>query len=142
MAKKTRAEGVVRPPRRRITPALHYGSLVKCADNTGATVLKIIGVLGYKGRLNRIPFCSVGDLVKVVVKEGRPEIRKQQHYAVIIRQRQPYRRPDGIRVAFESNAAVLVTADGKPKGTEIRGPVAKEVVERWKHIGSIAKMVV
>jgi large subunit ribosomal protein L14 len=113
-----------------------------CADNTGARELEIIAVIGYKGVRRRYPSAGVGDMVVVSVKKGTPDIRKQVHYAVIIRQRKEYRRPDGTRVKFEDNAAVIVDPKGNPKGTEIRGPVAREAAERFPKIGSIATIVV
>ncbi|MEM5805826.1 MAG: uL14 family ribosomal protein, partial [Candidatus Aenigmatarchaeota archaeon] len=59
-----------------------------------------------------------------------------------IRQKQEYRRLDGMRVSFEDNAVVLTDEEGTPKGTEIKGPVAREAVERFPPIGKIATMVV
>ncbi|MEM3440024.1 MAG: uL14 family ribosomal protein, partial [Candidatus Bathyarchaeia archaeon] len=75
------------------------------------------------------------------VRKGTPELRKQMFHAVVIRQRMPYRRPDGIRIQFEDNAAVLVTPEGELKGTEIRGPVAKEAAERWPRVANLASMI-
>ncbi|MBU7019157.1 MAG: uL14 family ribosomal protein, partial [Theionarchaea archaeon] len=43
---------------------------------------------------------------------------------------------------FEDNAAVITGPDGVPKGTEIRGPVAKEAIEKWVRLSSAAKIVV
>jgi large subunit ribosomal protein L14 len=80
--------------------------------------------------------------VKCSVKKGDVKIRKQVVNAVIIRQKAEYRRPNGLRVSFEDNAAVLVDDNFEPKGTEIKGPVAKEAVERFSSIGKIASMVV
>jgi len=60
----------------------------------------------------------------------------------VIRQRKPYRRADGTWVQFEDNAAVLVTEDGELKGSEIRGPVAREAAERWPSIARAASMIV
>ena len=128
--------------RRRIATGLQVGSYVKVADNSGAKLVKIIGVPGYKGRLRRIPPAGVGDLVVVSVKKGTPEMRRQVVKAVVIRQRRPYRRPDGTWVAFEDNAVVIVTPDGTPKGSEIRGPVAREAVERWESLSKIATIIV
>jgi large subunit ribosomal protein L14 len=125
-----------------ITRALNVGSYLICSDNTGAKILQIIAVKGYKGKRRRIPKAGVGDMVKVVVKEGNVKIRKQIFDAVIIRQKKEYRRADGTRIAFEDNAAVLVNEEGEPKGTEIKGPVAREVIERFSSIGKIATMVV
>jgi large subunit ribosomal protein L14 len=63
--------------------------------------------------------------------------------AVIVRQKQPYRRLTGERVAFADNAAVLLKDDkGNPKGTQIKGPVAKEISERWSTIAKMAKFVI
>ena len=121
---------------------LPTGARLVCADNTGARELEIIAVKGYKGVRRRYPAAGVGDMVVVTVKKGTPDIRKQVHYAVIIRQRKEYRRPDGTRVKFEDNAAVITDEDGNPKGSEIRGPVAREAAERFPKIGSIASIIV
>ncbi|TDA34322.1 MAG: 50S ribosomal protein L14, partial [Hadesarchaea archaeon] len=51
-------------------------------------------------------------------------------------------RADGIRIKFEDNAAAIITPDGSPKGSEIRGPIAKEAAERWPKLAGIATMVV
>ncbi|RLI86720.1 MAG: 50S ribosomal protein L14 [Archaeoglobales archaeon] len=125
-----------------IPRALPTGARLICADNTGARELEIIAVVGYKGVRRRYPSAGVGDVVVVSVKKGTPDIRKHVHYAVIVRQRKEYRRPDGTRVKFEDNAAVIVDQKGNPKGTEIRGPVAREAAERFPKIGSIATIVV
>lgn len=126
----------------RVTRGLSVGSYLNCADNTGAKALKIISVLGYKGRRRRHPSAGIGNMVKVSVKEGDVKIRKQVVQAVIIRQKKEYRRLDGLRVKFEDNAAVITDEDGTPKGTEVKGPVAREVVERFSAIGKIASIVV
>ncbi|HID90817.1 TPA: 50S ribosomal protein L14, partial [Candidatus Bathyarchaeota archaeon] len=62
--------------------------------------------------------------------------------AIIVRQRKPYRRPDGTWIRFEDNAAIIVDPGGEPKGSVIRGPIALEAVKRWPAIASIAGMVV
>ncbi|KYH36935.1 MAG: 50S ribosomal protein L14, partial [Candidatus Hecatellales archaeon B24] len=82
------------------------------------------------------------DLVMVSVKKGTPDMRKQIFPAVIIRQKMPYRRADGTIIQFEDNAAVVMTMEGELKGSEIRGPVAKEAAERWPRIASMASMIV
>ncbi len=128
--------------RKRIATGLQVGSYVKVADNSGAKLVKIIGVPGYKGRLRRVPSAGVGDLVVVSVKKGTPEMRKQVVKAVVVRQKRPFRRPDGTWVAFEDNAVVIVTPDGTPKGSEIRGPIAREAAERWEAISNIATIIV
>ena len=62
--------------------------------------------------------------------------------AVVIRQRKPYRRLTGERVCFEDNAVALLKDEkGNPKGTQIKGPVAREVMERWSSVAKIAQGV-
>jgi len=128
--------------RAKVTKALPVGSFINCADNTGAKLLQIISVFGYKGKRRRRAAAGVGDMVKVTVKEGDVKLRKQLFNAVIIRQKAEYRRPNGLRIKFEDNAAVLVDDRGEPKGSQIKGPVAKEAVERFPGIGKIASIVV
>ena len=126
----------------RVRKALEVGSYVNCADNTGAKKLQIISVVGYKGVRRRRGKAGVGDVVKCTVKEGDVKMRHKVVTAVIIRQKAEYRRPNGLRVKFEDNAAVIVDDRFEPKGTEIKGPVAKEAVERFSSIGKIAGLVV
>ncbi len=126
----------------KIPKALPTGARLICADNTGAREVEIIAVRGYRGVRRRYPAAGVGDIVIVTVKKGTPEIRKQVHYAVIVRQRKEYRRPDGTRVKFEDNAAVITDPKGNPKGTEIRGAVAREAAERFSKIGSLASAII
>jgi len=128
--------------RKGLTPGIQVNTRVVVADNSGGKEAAIIGVYGYKGTLRRVPFANVGDLVMVSIKKGTPEVRKQKFKAVIIRQRMPYRRPDGTWIAFEDNAVVIVNPDGTPKGTEIHGPVAKEAAERWPKIAGLATLII
>ncbi|WP_338601098.1 50S ribosomal protein L14 [Sulfolobus tengchongensis] len=128
--------------RKGLTPALQHYSVVTVADNSGAKEAMIIGIYGYRGVLRRVPFANIADMVMVSVKKGTPEVRKQKFRAVIVRQRMPYRRPDGTWISFEDNAVVIINPDGTPKGTEIRGPIAREAAERWPKIASLATLVV
>lgn len=125
-----------------VTQGLEKGSLVACADNTGARELKVVSVAGYHGTKNRHPKAGLGDKVTVSVTKGTPEMRRQVLEAVIIRQRKPIRRPDGTRVKFEDNAAVIVDENEDPRGTELKGPIAREVAERFGSIASTATMIV
>ena len=119
------------------------GSWVPTCDNSGAKMVKITSVKRSKTVKKRVPSAGVGDLVNVAVKSGTPEMRKKVFPAVIVRQRQPYRRPDGMRIKFEDNACVVLKDEkGNPKGTIFKGPVAKEVCERWPAIAKVAKIVV
>jgi large subunit ribosomal protein L14 len=69
-------------------------------------------------------------------------MKKKIFQAVIVRQKKAYRRIDGIWVQFEDNAAVIITPDGEMKGSEIRGPVAREAAERWPRIASASSIIV
>jgi large subunit ribosomal protein L14 len=126
----------------KISRGLPMGSILRCADNTGARELRLVQVMGYKGRLRRYPSAAVGDRITVSVRHGTPDMRKKIFQAVVVRQRKPFRRPEGIWIQFEDNAAVIITPDGEMKGSEIRGPVAREAAERWPRIASAATIIV
>ncbi|MGQ9595876.1 MAG: 50S ribosomal protein L14 [Thermoproteota archaeon] len=121
---------------------LPMGANVLCADNSGAKVLRIVQVSRPGSKLRRLPSAKVGDLVTVSVKKGTPDLKNKLMKAIIIRQRFPVRRRDGLRVVFEDNAAVLVTPEGDIKGTEVKGPVAKEAVDLWPKLSALASSVV
>ncbi|MFB6308317.1 MAG: 50S ribosomal protein L14 [Haloarculaceae archaeon] len=125
-----------------VTQGLEKGSLIQCADNTGARELKVVSVSGYSGTKNRHPKAGLGDKITVSVTKGTPEMRRQVLEAVIVRQRKPIRRPDGTRVKFEDNAAVIIDENEEPRGTEIKGPISREVAERFGSIASTATMIV
>jgi len=125
----------------KVPRALNTGTKLTCADNTGANELEIISVQSYQGTRRRQPKAGIGDRVTVSVKKGTPEMRKQMFPAVIIRQRKPLRRPDGTRIEFEDNAAVLVEDNVETKGTDIKGPVAREAGERFPKVASAASII-
>ncbi|QYZ79094.1 50S ribosomal protein L14 [Methanofollis formosanus] len=126
----------------KIPRALATGSRLVCADNTGARVVEVVSVVGYHGVRRRQPKLGIGDIATVSVKKGTPDMRRKLLRAVVIRQRKEMRRPNGLRVGFDDNAAVIVDERGEPKGTEIKGPVAREVAERFPKIGSTATIIV
>ncbi|MHC1626285.1 MAG: 50S ribosomal protein L14 [Methanoculleaceae archaeon] len=126
----------------RVTRGLNTGSRAICADNTGARQVQIVSVDGYHGVRRRQPKLGVGDMATVTVKKGTPDMRRKLVKAVVIRQRKEYRRPNGIRISFEDNAMVITNDRGEPRGTEIKGPVAREVAERFPKIASMATMIV
>jgi large subunit ribosomal protein L14 len=125
-----------------ITKSIPLNAVITCADNTGAKTLRVIQVTKAKTRLSRYPAASVGDSVLCVVKRGPPDLRKQVFGAVIIRQKYPVRRVSGQRIAFEDNAAVIVTPEGDLKGTDIKGPVASEAAEKWPRIANLASIII
>lgn len=125
-----------------LSTGVQVGSYVNVADNSGGKIAMIIDVPGVKTRVRRLAAAAPGDLVIVTVKQGTPQVRKQISYAVVIRQKRPYRRSDGTWVSFADNAVVLINQDGTPKGTEIRGPVAREAAERWPSIAKLATLII
>ncbi len=127
----------------RITRGLPVGSLIETCDNSGAKVIRIFSVKGLKTRKGKTPSAGIGDMVMASVVKGRPDIRKQVVFAVIVRQKKDYRRLDGTRIKFEDNAAVVLKDDkGNPKGTLFKGAIAKEACERWPGISKLAKIIV
>ena len=129
--------------RSRVTKALPLGSKIEPCDNSGAKLVRLIGVKRAKTVKGRIPSAKVGDMILVSVKKGKPEMRKQVFPAVLVRQRKEYRRPDGTRIKFEDNAVVLLKDEkGNPKGTMFKGAIAKEVTERYPAIAKLARIVV
>ncbi|MBD3398523.1 50S ribosomal protein L14 [Candidatus Micrarchaeota archaeon] len=125
-----------------IPKTLTLGSRLLCHDNSGAKLVEIIGVSGYRGVRGRNPHAGVGDTIIAAVKKGKPDMVKKKVKAVIVRQKKEIRRPSGLRVSFEDNACVLVNDEKLPIGTEIKGVVAKEIAERFPKVAAIAPGVV
>lgn len=127
----------------RITRGLPVGSYIETCDNSGAKIIKIFAVKGHKTVKGKKSAAGVGDLILATVKRGKPEMRKQVVFAVIVRQKKSYRRLDGVRIKFEDNAAVVLKDDkGNPKGTLFKGPIAKEACDRWPGIAKLASILV
>ena len=127
----------------RITKGLNHGSVVETCDNSGAKVVRIVSIKGSKTVRRRSPSCGVGDLIMVAVQKGETEMRKQVVPAIVVRQKKEYRRKDGMRIKFADNAVIILKDDkGNPKGTIFKGPIAKEVAERWPAIAKVASIVV
>ncbi len=127
---------------KKFTRGLPIGAQLVAADNSGARILNLIAVKGASTRLKRIPSARVGDIIICSVVKGSQKIRRQIVHAVVIRQKQRYRRADGTVISFYDNAAVVTSDTGDLKGSEIRGPIAKEAGERWPRIASAATMIV
>lgn len=125
-----------------VSKPLPIGANLKCIDNTGAREVKIISVKGFKGVRRRLATAGVGDMVVVAVQKGTADMRREITTAVVVRQKKEFRRADGLRVKFEDNAAVIITEEGVLKGSEIRGPIAKEAADLWPAIGSAASIIV
>ena len=96
------------------------------ADNSGAKEVLCIKVLGGSKRR----YAGVGDVVVVTIKDAIPrgKVKKGDvHKAVIVRTKSPVRRPDGMQIAFDKNAVVLIDKQGEPVGSRIFGPVTREL---------------
>lgn len=127
----------------RITHGLNLGSIVNAADNSGAKKVKIVSIKRGKGRKGRQLSCGLADLVKVSVRKGLKEMKGQIFWAVIVRQTKDYRRLTGERFSFEDNAVVLLKdEDGNPKGTQVKGVIARESADRWPFVAKIASVIV
>lgn len=103
-------------------------SKVQVADNTGARVAKMIGVIG-----KRTKSAGVGDIITAHIRESIPtaNVKKGEVVrAVVVRTASPIRRSDGSVLRFDNNAIVIIDKDKNPKGTRIFGPVARELREQ------------
>ena len=123
-------------------------SRIEVADNSGAKIVLVIGVLGgstARGRYTRRAV-GVGDRVVCTVKKALPNSDVKTGdivRAVIVRTKYPTRRKDGSYVRFDSNVCVLIGDDMNPKGTRIFGAVARELREKnYMKIVSLASEVV
>ena len=121
---------------------LQQESRVKVADNTGAKQLLTIRVLGGSGRR----YAGLGDVIVATVKDAIPggNVKKGDVVkAVIVRTVKLTRRPDGSYIKFDENAAVILKADGEPRGTRIFGPVGRELRDKkFMKIVSLAPEVI
>ena len=116
-------------------------SRVKVADNSGAKELLAIRVLG--GSTRR--YAGLGDVIVASVKDAIPggNVKKGEVVkAVIVRTGKETRRADGSYIKFDENAAVIIKADGEPRGTRIFGPIGRELRDkRFMKIISLAPEV-
>ncbi len=126
----------------RATRGLNVGSEMVAADNSGAKIVRIVSIKKGKGTKGRQSSAKIADWVKVSIRKGIPDMKGKVFDAVVVRQRKSYRRFNGERVAFEDNAvAILKDEKANPKGTQIKGPVAREVMERWPTVAKLATTV-
>ncbi|MEZ0386691.1 MAG: 50S ribosomal protein L14 [Verrucomicrobium sp.] len=108
---------------------LQMESEIAIADNTGARMAEMIGVIGKKNKRT----AGVGDIITAHVRESTPtaQVKKGEVVrAVVVRTAAPIRRNDGSILRFDKNAIVLIDKDNNPRGTRIFGPVARELRDR------------
>jgi large subunit ribosomal protein L14 len=101
-------------------------SMLKVADNSGGKKVQCIKVLGGSKK----GFATVGDVIKVSVKEALPNSKVQKgkvYNAVIVRTKKEVARKDGSFIRFNDNSVVILNAAYEPIATRIFGPVAREL---------------
>ena len=126
----------------RPTRGLNIGSIVDACDNSGARIVRIVSIKHGKTTKGRQGYAKVADHVKVSVRKGDPKMKGEVFDAIVVRQKKPWRRNSGERICFSENAVALLKDDkGNPKGTQIKGAIAREVQERWKEVARIASIV-
>jgi large subunit ribosomal protein L14 len=115
-------------------------TMLTVADNTGAKKVMCIRVLGGNRK-----YAKIGDTIIAVVKEAIPNMpikRSDIVRAIVVRTKKTIRRPDGMYIRFDDNAAVLVNAENNPRGTRVFGPVAREIRDKnFSKIVSLAPEV-
>ena len=116
-------------------------TMLTVADNTGAKKVMCIRVLGGNKK-----YAKIGDTIIAVVKEAIPNMpvkRSDVVRAVVVRTKKSIRRPDGMYIRFDDNAAVIVNMDSNPRGTRVFGPVARELRDKqFMKIISLAPEVI
>ena len=115
-------------------------TMLTVADNTGAKKVMCIRVLGGNKK-----YAKIGDSIIAVVKEAIPNMpikRSDIVRAIVVRTKKTIRRPDGMYIRFDDNAAVIVNAENNPRGTRVFGPVAREIRDKnFSKIVSLAPEV-
>ncbi len=128
--------------RSKMTRGIQTESRLRVVDNSGAKEVKVIGVKRFQGKLNTLPCASPGDMVVASVKKGKPDLKKKVVLCVLIRQKKSWKRKDGSHIEFVDNACVLIDAKGELRGSQISGPVPREVAELWPKVASQATALV
>lgn len=118
-------------------------TVVKVADNSGAKIGKVFKILGGSKRR----YARIGDILVMSIKvaEPRKQVKKKDVvHAVVVRQKQPYRRKDGSYIRFDENAVVIIEKGKKePLAGRVFGPFPREIAERgYQKIISLAPEVV
>jgi large subunit ribosomal protein L14 len=117
-------------------------TILHVADNSGAKTIRVFRIL----RGTRHRYARLGDIVVASVQESEPGKavkKKEKVRAVVVRSRAALRRSDGSSIRFDENAAVIIDANGEPRGGRIFGPIARELRDRgFVKIISLAEEVV
>ncbi len=126
----------------KVTKTLVPMSTLTCADNSGAVQFKMINKLGKGHRHGRLAAAGLCDIIIASVIKGNSTYLKKPVRVLVIRQKAPIRRANGMRVRFEDNAGIMIGEDNLPIGTEVKGAMAREVAERFLKVSGIASRLV
>lgn len=117
-------------------------TILKVADNSGAKIVRCFRILGGTKR----HYARIGDIIVASVQEAEPRKavkKKDVVKVVIVRQKEPTRRPDGSYIRFDENAVVLIDAKREPRATRIFGPIPRELKEKgFEKIVTMAEEIV
>lgn len=104
-------------------------TMLNVADNSGARKIMCLRVM----RAGNCAYARIGDVIIGVVKEATPNMAVKKSdivRAVVVRTRYPENRASGMSIRFDDNAAVIINAEGNPRGTRVFGPVARELRDK------------
>ena len=118
-------------------------TLVTVTDNSGAKIARVFKVLGSSKKR----YARIGDKVVVAVQSAEPrkQVKKKDVLtAVVVRQKKPFRRPDGSYISFDENSVVIIDKEkGEPRANRIFGPIPREMSEMgYQKIASLAPEIV
>lgn len=118
-------------------------SFVKIADNSGGKIGRVFKVLG--GSKKR--YAVIGETVVISVQKAEPRkaIKKKDVLrAVVVRQRNPFRRKDGSYIRFDENAVVIIDkTKPEPIAGRVFGPIPRELSDSgYQKIASLAPEIV
>ena len=118
-------------------------TLVTIADNTGAKIGRVFKILGSSKKR----YAGIGEILvlSVLKAEPRKQVKKKDVlYAVVVRQKAPYRRKDGSYIRFDENAVVIIDKNShEPIAGRVFGPIPREIAEKgFQTIASKAPEIV
>lgn len=118
-------------------------TIVKITDNSGGKIGRVFKVIG--GSKKR--YARIGDIVVLSVQSAEPRKlvkKKEVLRAVVVRQKQPFRRKDGSYIRFDENSVVIIDKEKQePRANRIFGPIPREIGEMgFQKIVSLAPEIV
>ena len=105
---------------------VYLRSRLDVADNSGARMATMIGVIGKGGA----KCAGIGDVITANVKEASPNgtVKKGEVVrAVLVRTNHPIKRDDGSLLRLANKAIVIIDKDPNPCRSPIFDPVAREL---------------